>query len=174
MNQTVKPKSYGTTDVRKVFEKRFGKILTPKQHLDILSDVNTLLTQYVIDGNILHMPHGVGKLYVKKFEQKNRFIEIDGKVTAKPKHIDFGATNKLRRELQPTWTNADWKKIPKKDRPIVMLNNDHSDGYRYAIMWEKYYRNLPHSRNWSFKGVRSFTRRLAKRIKGKNKPTYYE
>ncbi len=174
MSRTVDDLDIGISKMGDTFRKRYNKIVTRKQHYDILRDINKVLADHIVEGNKLYLPKGLGTIYVTKFRPKDRFVTVNGKVMAKANQVDFGATNKLRRELQPTWTNADWKKVAKEDRPIIMLNNDHSDGYRYTITWDKHYIMIPTSRYWSFKGVRTFTRSLASRIKGKNKPTYYE
>lgn len=174
MSRTVNNADIGIAKIGNVFRERYNNVVTREQHYAILRDINKMLADHIIEGNKLYLPKGLGTIYVTKYRPKNRFTTIDGKVMAKANQVDFGATNKLRRGIQPTWTNEDWKKVALVDRPIVMLNNDHSDGYRYTITWDKHYIMLPTSRYWSFKGVRTFTRGLASRIKGKNKPTYYE
>lgn len=159
---------------REEYNKKFGCAIDVHLHKAILSEFNDFIATSIINGREIKLAYGIGKLYVSKHIPKSRLKLVGDDLMIVGKYIDFGATRKLRREINPTWTDDDWKSLPKKDRPVVTYSNEHTEGYRYVIQWDKNYAVHRNSSVWAFRAVRGFKRNLAARLKEDNKPTYYE
>jgi len=165
---------YASGELRSYFYKKYGRVVEPAMYMRILKAVNKAIVEHVLAGYIYMMPVGLGRLYISKRIPKVTTKTINGKLVPIGRYVDFGETNKLRKKIQPTWTNNDWKKLAKEDRPVVMYDNSHSDGYRYIITWSKKVIAVRNSKFYAFRPVRAFKRELAYRIKTQVIPKYYE
>lgn len=167
---------YGFSDIRKsFFLTRKPTSVTFQQYSDFVKEVNLALIQFVIEGGILTMPHGLGKILIEKYKPTYRVkVTENGKFIPRNHLVDFNETKILRKQLQPTWTNEDWKKVPLEDRPFVMHTNEHSQGFSYRITWDR--RNMNGNiRLFEFKANHlSFKKPLVKILKSDNRPSYYD
>ena len=160
--------------IGKAFRVKYGKdYLQGHSYRAVAKKVNDAVVEYLLEGFIYYAPMGLGKIMVGKHQPRSRFTTVNGLTLPKNRQVDFNKTNKLRKSLQPTWTNEDWKKIDIKDRPKVMYDNNHTDGYIYRILWKRSI-TTKNIRLWMFKPARSFKRALAQVLKSPTKPTYYE
>ena len=72
-------------------EKEF--VLTDKEYLSIIREMNNLVVDYLIENKSIRLPAGFGKLEVVKYETKS-WIDEDGRFMS-TKKIDMNSTLKL-------------------------------------------------------------------------------
>ena len=72
-------------------EKEF--VLTDKEYLSIIREMNNLVADYLIENKSIRLPAGFGKLEVVKYETKS-WIDEDGRFIS-TKKIDMNSTLKL-------------------------------------------------------------------------------
>lgn len=141
-----------TMDTYKLYKKRAKVIrFTRKEYSTLVGNFMKFLFQQLLDGEEIFLPFYLGRLYVMGYKVHAR-ITKDGEV----------------RDLAPSWmkTLKLWEKNPeaKKQRKIVYCTNEHSDGYRYHMVWSKTSSKLKHKRLYSFVLCRKNKRALHARI----------
>lgn len=172
------PVDINFSDIRDEYLKvNKGNGVTHTQYTNFVKDVNLAIVNYVLEGNILHLPHGLGRIYIEKYVPKKRTKEVNGKPVPNSSYVDFHKTMQLRREVQPNWDSGDWKKLPLEDRLFVMYDNSHSQDYVYHIVWEKKGCPVKNAYYYNFKPIRKeFKHGLRDMIRDDNvtTPAYYD
>jgi len=134
----------------------------------IISIMNQVAVDEILNGKVVKFPYNFGSILVTEKQKKIKRDE-NGDIIFNPA-LDYGATNKLRKELKPDWTNEDWKKLPLEERVFVYQKNYHTDGKYYKFNWVRE-RELAFV--YKFKATRKAARKLASKIKDINDTTKY-
>ena len=128
---------------------------------DIQEEFNEEWMQKLIieKGLIFKMPFGIGSILCKKYKMKIR-LNKDGTVDTRRLPVDWGKSKQKWAELWPGFTSKELKEI--KHKPIVYSLNEHSDGYRYTIFWDKKGSGIKNKMVYNFVPNRKNHRYLAK------------
>lgn len=113
-----------------------------KYSYDIKSKIYGLIVKEIFDtiidrmlkkGYILVMPHGLGNLSFVKYKRPLKLNE-DGSLNKVNLSVNWNESLKLWRDMYPeAKTRLQLKEI--KGKPMVYHENEHSDGYRYSLLW---------------------------------------
>jgi hypothetical protein len=149
---------------------------TREQYTNFIREANMLIRNFIIDGGMFELPHGLGRIYIERYLPTIKIDYIDGKPIPRGYITDYGETDKLRKQLQPTWSRTDWLSVPLTERPFIMYTNEHTDGYSFHVKWDK--KNCVKKNKglkyYCFYPTDEFKRALARRIKKENRPAYYD
>ena len=113
--------------------------LSRTDFIRVLNDFNKGVAQALLDGETFQTPAGMGSFRIIK-SKNNMPITKSGM-------IDWVQTNKIGK--------------------VVYFRNQHSDGYRYKLKWEKSGQGPRNLRHYYFLPCRTFKRTLAKIIKAR-------
>lgn len=130
--------------------------LSYKQYSSILNEFNKALVQEILyDSAEVKLPCNLGTLRIRK------------------RKIDLSKANKLR----PNWeeTKKLWDSNPeaKENKKLVYHLNEHRDGYKYKIYWDKKGSKVRNKSYYFFKPSRDFSRELAYILKNDFDIDYY-
>lgn len=142
---------YTTVDYYNYYKKD-GGTLDSKTFNKILKLVGKEILNDITNNKQVILPHGIGILCLRRYEYSPRIV--DGKLRG---IIDFGATNKLRRE----YPDEDPSKLK------VYYDNDHSLNNIVKIHYSKNMFKLKNKVYYHFMESRTFKRTLAKNLKEK-------
>ena len=113
-------------------------------------------------GLVFRLPFGLGRVLCKKWKPKLKLDE-DGKVVTKNLPVDWKKSKDKWAEMWPDLTLKEMKGIPHK--PLIFILNEHSDGYKYVIFWDKAGCRIVNYGVYNFVPNRRNHRHLAKVIK---------
>lgn len=152
--------------------KKYERVLSYDVFSNLLRDFNKELARMMIEEGVeFKMPNRLGSLRLRKYKSRLRFNE-DGSIDKSKLPVDWGKTRKLWMEEYPDIDPKDWKKI--KDKPLVYHLNEHTDGYRILVYWNKKGSNADNRSVYSFVFTSVNNRHLGRVLKGDKKPEYYE
>lgn len=137
-------KKYGTTSKTGV---------TPKIYRKVLKEFNMYLVQQIVEGKKVELPCGLGWLEISKHKPAYK--------------IENGKLNTVKLPVDWEKTNAYWKKDSKAAaaKKVLFHTNDHTDGFRYKIYWQKSRATVHVTNYYSLKPARAFSRLLAVYLK---------
>lgn len=138
-------------------EKEKGYSYSISKYLKVTADLNILIRDFILAGNLFKIPGGGGTLSIKK-KKRNIHTDENGNFDKVKNKVDYGATRKLWKELYPNLSIPEIKKI--EDRPKIYYTSD----YTYKWDWNKsnaYFRN---TRKFAFKPCRVASRKITKLI----------
>jgi hypothetical protein len=148
--------------------KNLGKssVYNIPQHIfsGIQREFNTRwMRELIIDKALsLKLPFRLGEIRMAKEKTWLRIRE-DGSVDKRRLPVDWGRTKQKWAEI---WPDLTYEQIKQKEgKPLVFITNEHSDGYRYSILWDKKFCNVTNSRVYNFVPDRANHRYIAKVIK---------
>ena len=138
------------------YSKKMKGILNRKDFRKVSEGFWDKFTMQLVEDKdlMLWLPRGFGYIYLTSYLPKVVVDETTWEVKSSNLTVDYGATNKARRETgDPT--------------VIIYHENDHTSQRIYRFKWKrplksKAFRN---ARQYSFYAARVFKRRLAKQIK---------
>src|SRR5690625_2693866 len=151
-------KSQYRSDRKEVYERFIKEYpeynISFKEWRKILYIINKSIRGYLFEtGNKFRVPHGFGDLFVNKKKSKKTYTDKDGNTKIS--------------------LPVDWIKTRKKGKKDYILN-DHTEGYRFGIMYAYRYSKLNLRKLWKFSACRGTYRLLAKYIKDKDRDYQYK
>ncbi len=126
-------KYYKQGDIYNHYKERGGK-LTQGEFGRICRLFNAKVYDKMIkDGFDFRIPYKLGNLGIMSFKPKIK-VE-DGKIVRNNFPIDWRRTRELWKEMYTEEQMKDLKNV--KNKPLVYYENDHSDGYRMIVRWDR-------------------------------------
>ena len=111
---------------RKIRPKEKEFVLSDKEYLSIIREMNNLVVDYLIENKSIRLPAGFGKLEVVKYETKS-WIDEDGRFMS-TKKIDMNSTLKLWYEDEESRLN---KTLVRYDDEFIFRLNYPQRGRMY-------------------------------------------
>lgn len=164
----------------------YRELLEMKGHQDKRSEFNVGFQAYctvirlfnkkwkdamIYDSWVFKFPYRLGTLYIRKKKIRIR-LDKNGELYKSKLKPDWPRTKKLWTEMHPGLTKEELKAIPHKN--IVYVTNDHTQGYRFWIHWQKKYCNIPGHGPYEFVFARANKRELAHVLKTNSNINFYE
>lgn len=137
-------------------EKRFKNCATPRNFYAKYLEMNPKGTPHYCDYETYSQ---IVKLTLKKFKD---YLIYDAGIMNLPYRLGRIAVSKRKRSLKRL--PIDWA-LTKELGTRVVTFNDHSQGYRYKVYWNKKAAVVKNKAYYSFYFVRDANRELAKAIK---------
>lgn len=161
---------YGKKDFYRFYKEKYGKKALPyKKFWEVWNEFIDLRMQLVIYNNVdFNMPRRFGSLGIN-ITNKAITIRKDGKVVTRP---DYGATNKLWRQMYPDLNEEQIKAIP--DKPLVYYTNEDVGGKIAKFIWDRSTCNFKYHTHYKFRPIRKWKVKLAQFIKQSKTLPYYE
>jgi hypothetical protein len=175
----VSPEKFGLPEIYRFYKNKFtfrerkdNGFVSRKVHNSILNNFNKELSDLIIcKGLEFTMPLRLGTLRVRKYKRAIRLFP-DGTIDKRKMNVDWNATKKMWCNEYPGKTMQEIKLIhPKK---VVYFLNEHTDGYRYLLYWNKKGSNAINRKVYSVRFTRDNDRLLAKVLKTDNQICFYE
>lgn len=140
---------YTLTDIYKEYidwvSSKEPYVLTRADFIKVIGDFNSVVVEKLLAGEEFVMPAAMGSIQIYKSD--------DNRPLTGTSAIDWQTTNRIGK--------------------VVHFRNQHSDGYRYKIAWNKRQRNIKNTLKYYFIPCRSLKRALAKIIKAR-KTDYFQ
>lgn len=131
--------------------------------------IGRIMVEVIYNSFDFSMGHNLGSVRIREKDYRILLGE-DGKVDKHELVPDWGKTLKKWKKIYADIPPAEWKAI--KDKPMMYIENDHSDGTIKQWFWDKVTCNIPHQTKYKFNATRTLDRLLAKVNKESN-VTYY-
>ena len=120
-------------DVYKHYLKRGGK-LSQGKFSDVCRGFNARIYDKMIkDGFEFKLPYNLGMLRIKAIKPKIK--TLNGEIIKNSYPIDWPRTRKLWEEMYSKEEMSHIRDV--KDKPLVYHENDHSNGYRMIVVWDR-------------------------------------
>lgn len=151
---------YGLGDVYKFFVEKYGNSYNIKS-FDFIQTCHKLNAEVVrlmiFDKREFFIPANLGGWRIKRRKTKFR-LDKNGDLKTTHLPVDYQATKAL------------WNNDPKakKDKRLVFIFNDHTDGYRFKFWWDKRTSRVRNQSAYYIKPSRANSRLLAKAVKDPN------
>lgn len=161
---------YKKRDFYNFYSKKYkSKAVNYKLFWDVWGEFIDLKMQLIIYNNVdFNMPRRFGSLGVNIMNSAIT-VRKDGRIITR---TDFGATNKLWREMYPELTEEEIKSI--RNKPRVFYTNEDSGGKIAKFVWDRSTCNFKYHSHYKFVPVRKWKRKLAEYIKQSKTLYYYE
>lgn len=155
--------NHNTKDIYKHYSskcKKSGKIPIPyNKYWEVFNEFMDLRMQLVIFDNLeFYLPARMGSIRVEHICSVISVNKNNEVIMRK----NYGATNKLWKQMYPDKTNEEILNIP--DRPYVYYTNPESDSKLFKIMWDKITCNFVNNSVYSFLPIRKWNRLLKRHI----------
>ncbi len=136
-------KSLGVYDAYKWIRKNkwldIGRPLTEHEFYTIIRQINNLFADNIIDGNDIHLPHRMGDIELRKYEN---IIEFRNGVLVDSLPIDWDRTLKLWYEDEEAYKNKTLIKMEEKETFRVFYNKRTANYENKSFMQFEANRNL--------------------------------
>lgn len=136
-------KSLGVYDAYKWIRKNkwldIGRPLTEHEFYTIIRQVNNLLADNVLEGNDIHLPHRMGDIELRKYEN---IVEFRNGVLVDSLPIDWDRTLKLWYEDEEAYKNKTLIKMEEKETFRVFYNKGIANYENKSFMQFETNRNL--------------------------------
>lgn len=143
-----------------------------KVHGYILKDFGIALMNLMLFSNLeFKVPHKLGYFRVLK-SKKIPKLDAEGKFDKKSLPIDYGASQKMWKEMYPELTRAEINALPNKR--YVYYTNEHTNGYIMKLHWLKSFCGVKNNKIYSFKLSRDLQIYMAQIIKNNPQLDFYE
>lgn len=153
-------KYYAANSKKKFKNKRIWK----RGYYKILADYYYAVSKVIIyDAFPLYLSHRMGTILIYKYKSDNTYTNPDGSLKKNRLPIDWPETKRIWKEDYGDISKEELKAI--KDKPLVYLFNEHSDGYQYKWHWDKRSCVAKNQSMYYFTAVRANKRKLASAIK---------
>lgn len=150
-----------------------GKKIWKRNFLSLLSDYYNAISKVIVyDMYSLYLSHRAGTIEIHKYRTDTTYYAKDGKIRKNRLPVDWPATLALWKEDYGDMPKSEYKQF--KDKPLVLLFNDHSDGWQYKWAWDRRSSVMKHQSKYLFSAVRANKRRLAKAVKNFSHLDYAE
>lgn len=103
----------------------------------ILDEWGAFLAQRLLDGHVFYLPYKLGKIYITM--RKTNFNNKNGLPISKRRTVEW------------------YRRSPEayKHRKVVYVFNEHTNFYRYKLLWDKHHTACKNITYYKFKGVAS-------------------
>lgn len=136
-------KSLGVYDAYKWIRKNkwldIGRPLTEHEFYTIIRQVNNLLADNILDGNDIHLPHRMGDIELRKYEN---IVEFRNGILIDSLPIDWDRTLKLWCEDEEAYKNKTLIKMEEKETFRVFYNKGIANYENKSFMQFETNRNL--------------------------------
>ena len=136
-------KSLGVYDAYKWIRKNkwldIGRPLTEHEFYTIIRQINNLFADNIIEGNDIHLPHRMGDIELRKYEN---IIEFRNGVLVDSLPIDWDRTLKLWYEDEEAYKNKTLIKMEEKETFRVFYNKRTANYENKSFMQFEANRNL--------------------------------
>ena len=174
-----KKECYGLKDMYKFYKNKLTKKERKNSDYkdyakfrDIIKDFNSELTKMIIEEGVeFKMPARMGFLRIKKYKNKVMLKE-DGTIDKNNLSVDWDKTTKLWAKEYPGKSRKELKEI--KDKKLIYHLNEHTDGYKYMLYWNKKGSNAINRSIYSIIFTFWNNRYFAKILKSDMKVSYFE
>jgi hypothetical protein len=145
-------------DYIKKFEDSSVHNIDKHKYKTIIEMMGELLFKELLTSNEVRLPKRLGIISFKKYKQN---IKVRNGI--------------MGGNLPPDWkkTLEYWKENPNAERKVLRTLNEHFDGYRVKLVYNKKTANFKNKTAYRIKLVRDLHRQLAKEIKN-GKVDFYE
>lgn len=172
-------KKNGIREIYKFYLNRFtkqeiqsGLVVDYKTFSEIIREFNLELSRILIDeGTEFKLPARLGFFRIKKYKKKIKLNE-DGSIDKSKMSVDWKATKELWKREYPGIDKDSLKQI--KGKPLVYHLNEHTDGYKFFLYWNKKGSNAVNRSVYSFIFTNVNHRWLAHTLKTNHEVQYYE
>lgn len=138
----------------------------------IIKDFNKDLAKLIIEEGVeFKMPVRLGSVRIRKYKKKIK-LNPDGTIDKRNMSPNWFETKKLWADMYPGLSRQDLKQI--RNKPIVYFLNEHTDGYKFILYWNKKGSNASNRKVYSIIFTYTNFRHLGKILQTDNKPDYYE
>jgi len=140
----------------------------------IQGDFNKAWMQEIVIGKglIFRLPYRLGDIICKKIKTKLR-LDWKGNIITRSLPVDWYKSKQRWAEMWPGLTPKELKEI--KGKPLIYILNEHSDGYRYQIIWDRARCVVKNKKVYNFVPNRANHRYLAQVVKSPTgRVDYYE
>ena len=138
-------------DAQKDYKKSVDKEVSQRDYLDTNYAFNEFLISLILEGHTVYLPERLGSLCVQGKKQKYR-VDKNGKPIG----------------LSPDWveTKKLWDRNPKakKEKKLLYHTNEHTNGYRYKILWSKLNMYVKNKNLYTLKMTRKVKRAVSKEV----------
>lgn len=139
-------------DSYRFYQKNSESVVSIKIYIDIILAFLKFLVQKIHEGRDIKLPCELGTLGIRGRKVKPK-LDDNGEITG----------------LAPDWvkTKALWARNPKakEEKRLVYHFNEHSNGFRYKLVWFKKGVKFKHKSVYSFKFSRSNKRKINALVK---------
>lgn len=138
------------------FKKQEDIRIGEKKYLDICKAYNEFIMLDVVCRNAQVSLGVLGTLSIRKYKCKPRIH--DGKLVVNHMPVNYKATKEY------------WERDPEahKQKKLIRLTNEHTNGYRYRFFWDKDIPKIINKCFYSFTPIRRFSRMLNDVLKDEN------
>ena len=148
---------YGLGDVFKYYEEKFGNKynVSSRNFVQTCAKLNQAVVNMMIyDKREFYFPANLGGWRIKRRKTKFK-LDDSGELKTTNLPVDYQATKKL------------WAEDPKakKEKRLIFIFNDHTDGYRFRFWWDKSTCRVKNQSRYYIKPSRYNSRLLAKAVK---------
>jgi hypothetical protein len=155
-------------------------------YLDKRSDFNVSFQEYcevirlfnkkakdaiIYNSWVFKLPYRLGTIYIKKIKI-TLALDENGEVDTRKLVPDWPKTHALWSRIYPDKSKIELKEI--RNKKIVYLLNEHTDGYKFIVRWQKKYCNVAGHGPYEFVFAKDNRRELARLLKSNPNITYYE
>lgn len=164
----------GNTAYRKWLKKYKDKKykLPQKVHGYVLKDFGLALMNLMLFNNFeFKVPHRLGTMRVLKKKASPK-LDSNGIFDKKSLPIDYGASQKMWKEIYPNLTRKEINALPNKK--YVYYTNEHTNGYIMKLYWIKTYCQIKNKSIYSFKLSRDLQIYMGQIIKNNPQLDFYE
>lgn len=149
-----------------------GSVLDYKAFSEIIKEFNLELSRIIIEeGTEFKLPVRLGFFRIKKYKKKIK-INPDGTVDKSKMSVDWQKTRQQWAKEYPGLSNEELKKI--KGKTLIYHLNEHTDGYKFFLYWNKKESNAINRSVYSFIFTNVNYRWLAHTLKYNYEVQYYE
>lgn len=135
-------KEYAYKKFKSKFSDNTGLLVDASTYSLVLSDLFSMITEKIIEGDQFKLPLNIGVLAIKK-----RKMNFDNLLTHNMLKIDYHESRKIQK--------------------VVYFTNEHTDGYRYKWQWNKRKCKIPGKSVYKFIPSLLSKRRVAKKLKNR-------
>ncbi len=150
--------------------KMYEKVVDYKTFRDVIKAFNKEIVRLLVEeGAEFKMPDRLGTIRLRKYKRRIEFND-EGRIKNLP--VNWKMTWELWDREYPNVVRSEMKYI--KGKPLVYHLNEHTDGYRIYLYWNKKGSNARNKGVYAFQFTSVNNRYLARVVQGDNKPEYYE
>jgi hypothetical protein len=166
--------NFKSDDIYKFYKKNYSEtntIVSKAVFMNIIKEFNDEIFNYMIYSNMeFYMPARLGTMFLKSSEVTYELNE-DGTINKSSLRVDYKKTLELWKKEYPELSLEEIKKIP--DRKRVYHLNEHTDGKRVYVHWNRLTCEVRNKKAYRFLATRTNKRKIANAVKTISNLKYY-